>query len=428
MNPAIPKLVLVATAAVLAWANSQIYHLSFSGTGPKKERPSGSQPDRDSVAAMARSQKAESDRLSAETATAIEPAEDSKALGSTTKINWSQVESTDYKQYVKNLRALGFPEPLVRDILIADVDKLYAVREQALKPKLVPYDAPLSQRQNLAVTEEDWNRVKALWQLRVEKQGVLEQILGDYVPRDILRTPVSRNYEAYEYAISQLPPEKRDAVQMAQETEILVEGMHKTSIKDHAEELDAFRQSREQRDAALRAVLTPEEFEKYEMNTTPAGFELARRVIGMAPTDEEFQTMFRIAWKNWVDTGGVYGRWRAVSVPREQIAAADREMNDSLNAALGPDRFLDYKMAVSTIGQQMRNFGARFELPPAMIGQAFELQTQIDRLKQIRSWPSDAPSPAEQARPLQSQLQQLFGIELWQNWEAGKNLRVSLDP
>ena len=39
-----------------------------------------------------------------------------------------------------------------------------------------------------------------------------------YVPREILRTPISRNYEAYEYAISLLPVEKRDAVQLAQET------------------------------------------------------------------------------------------------------------------------------------------------------------------------------------------------------------------
>ena len=31
--------------------------------------------------------------------------------------------------------------------------------------------------------------------------------------------------------------------------------------------------------------------------------------------------MFRIAYKNWFDTGGVYGRWRAIPVPPEQIAA-----------------------------------------------------------------------------------------------------------
>jgi hypothetical protein len=67
-----------------------------------------------------------------------------------------------------------------------------------------------------------------------------------------------------------------------------------------------------------------------------------------------------IAYKNWLDTGGVYGRWRALPVPPAQIAAADAEMNASLREALGQDRFLDYQMAVSDTGQKMRNFGARF--------------------------------------------------------------------
>ena len=67
------------------------------------------------------------------------------------------------------------------------------------------------------------------------------------------------------------------------------------------------------------------------------------------------------AYKNWLDTGGVYGRWRADPVPPEQIA--DLAMNASLMDALGPDRFLDYQMAVSGTGQQMRNFAARFEVP-----------------------------------------------------------------
>ena len=348
--------------------------------------------------------------------------------------DWAKVETSDYKQYVRNLRALGFPEDLVRSIAIADVDKLYEPREQPIKPKLVAYDAPLSQRQTHDTSPEDWQRVKDLWQLRVEKQGVLEQILDSYVPREILRTPISRNYEAYEYALSLMPPEKRNAVQMAQETEILVEGMNNTSIRDDAAELEAFKQSCQDRDAALHRVLTPEEFERYEMNTTPAGTELARRTIGMEPTDEEFRAMFRVAYKNWFDTGGVYGRWRANPVPAEQIAAADQEMNASLKEALGPDRFLDYQMAVSGTGQQLRNFAARFNLPRSTVAQAFDLQTQVDQLARIRGPRPDGSAsiagqaPLRQVAPLQAQLQEVLGPQLWQAWETGRNLHVELDP
>jgi hypothetical protein len=231
-----------------------------------------------------------------------------------------------------------------------------------------------------------------------------------------------------------LPAEKRDAAQAAQETEIYVEGYNKSTIQDHAAELEAFKQSCQQRDQALLQALTPEEFERYEMNTTPAGTELARRTIGMQPTDDEFQQMFRIAYTNWVDTGGVYGRWRASPVPREQIVAADQQMNESLKSALGPDRFLDYQMAVSGTGQQMRNFAARFQLQRETMAQAFQLQTQIDQLSRtaVRTANPDSttgvPSPPPQVPDVQSQLQQILGPELWQDWMLGKDLRVNLDP
>ena len=47
-----------------------------------------------------------------------------------------------------NLRAIGFPEELIRSVIIADIDKLYAPREEALKVKPVPHDAPMDQRQS----------------------------------------------------------------------------------------------------------------------------------------------------------------------------------------------------------------------------------------------------------------------------------------
>jgi hypothetical protein len=42
--------------------------------------------------------------------------------------HWSQLESSDYQQYRDNLRAVGCPEATLRDILVADVERLYAQR------------------------------------------------------------------------------------------------------------------------------------------------------------------------------------------------------------------------------------------------------------------------------------------------------------
>jgi hypothetical protein len=40
--------------------------------------------------------------------------------------SWRQIESTDYRVYISNLRSIGCPEQTIRDIVKADVGNLYA--------------------------------------------------------------------------------------------------------------------------------------------------------------------------------------------------------------------------------------------------------------------------------------------------------------
>jgi len=426
MKARIAIFILTLTAAGLAFANWQLRRGPIGALEPSQSPLESATPSATRGSALASSPEIDSTTIP-------------RARPLPNSFDWTKIETTDYKRYVAHLRAVGFPEELIRTIIIADINKLYEPREAALKPRLIPYDAPLEQRQTHNISDDDWDRIRQLRAVRIEKQAALQEILGAYVPREIARTPISRNYEAYEYAISLMPEDKRNAVQMAQEDEIITEGFHKTRTPDRAEELEAFKRSREERDAALLKVLTPEEFERYEMNTTPAGTELARRVIGMEPSDDEFAAMFRIAYTNWVDTGGVYGRWRAVPVPSQKIAEANQVMDSNMKELLGPDRYLDYQMAISGNGQQLRNLAARFELPQDTIAQAFALQQQADQLsgqQQLRlryglqrEGAGDAgPSIEERMAEVQRQLANVLGPEAAQAWQQGRNLKVDLSP
>jgi hypothetical protein len=51
-------------------------------------------------------------------------------------LRWSQLYSSDYHNYVKNLRAIGCPEPTVRAIVTADVDSVYQLIASQLEQKL----------------------------------------------------------------------------------------------------------------------------------------------------------------------------------------------------------------------------------------------------------------------------------------------------
>jgi hypothetical protein len=50
--------------------------------------------------------------------------------------HWSQLESSDYRTYVKNLRKIGCPEVTLRAIVTADVDAAYRQRSRELEQQL----------------------------------------------------------------------------------------------------------------------------------------------------------------------------------------------------------------------------------------------------------------------------------------------------
>src|SRR6266850_5923357 len=50
----------------------------------------------------------------------------------TNQFRWRQLETEDYRAYIARLRAIGCPEQTIRDIVIADLDKLMAPRVEAI--------------------------------------------------------------------------------------------------------------------------------------------------------------------------------------------------------------------------------------------------------------------------------------------------------
>lgn len=90
------------------------------------------------------------DQRPAATQSAVMPSEVRARLGNTGEprreavppatFRWSQLESSDYRVYVKNLRAIGCPELTLQAIVQADVHAACEVRIEALKEKIAELD------------------------------------------------------------------------------------------------------------------------------------------------------------------------------------------------------------------------------------------------------------------------------------------------
>jgi len=90
---------------------------------------------------------------------------------------WSQLYSSDYHKYVKNLRAIGCPEPTVRAIVTADVDSVYQIIASRLEQKLAALaKTSFSDQLNSAGSEQSLH--DSLQKLPAEEAAKIADLLG----------------------------------------------------------------------------------------------------------------------------------------------------------------------------------------------------------------------------------------------------------
>ena len=107
----------------------------------------------------------------------VEAAAELKSTESQKQFDWRQLESTDYRAFIKNLRASGSPEQTVRDIVIAEINRLFDSKEKAAAlTNHVEYwrmgDVLPRQRVKVKLTEQH-ERFES------ERMAILEELLGE---------------------------------------------------------------------------------------------------------------------------------------------------------------------------------------------------------------------------------------------------------
>ena len=61
-------------------------------------------------------------------------------------VPWRLIASADYRQYIANLRAVGCPDWLVRDIIVADIDDFYDQKSRTDPVYFEPWQGETSRR------------------------------------------------------------------------------------------------------------------------------------------------------------------------------------------------------------------------------------------------------------------------------------------
>jgi len=258
--------------------------------------------------------------------------------------SWQEVESADYPAYIANLRYIGCPEQTIRDIIIADVNALYARKRAA---EMVTPD------QQWWRPEPDTNVVQVAAEksraLEDERRTLLTRLLGqNWESGDIvsLPRPTRPGIVLDGPVLGTLPHEIKQAVQEAnirseERLQAYLDAQRREGKTADPVELAKLRQQTREE---LARVLAPPQLEEYLLRYSEEASSL-RNQLGQLrffdATPEEFRAIFRAQ-----DTIDQQLQLLSGNDPNSlaQRKALEDQRENAVKIALGSKRYEEYQM------------------------------------------------------------------------------------
>jgi hypothetical protein len=331
---------------------------------------------------------------------------------------WQQIESEDYHTYVANLRHIGCPESIIRDIIIADVTALFERRKAS----------------EIVTPEQQWWRsvpdpiviqsaAAQAEALNSERDTLLADLLGpDWQPADNdeidpLHFPLDGPI------LGRLPPETRKALReiesqaYEQAHNYLTDRAAENQPPDPAE----LARLRRQTHAQLAEALSSAELEEYLLRYSANAHHLRSELKGVDVTPEEFKRLFRE--REALDQELILFAGRNDPATEKWKQELVRKKQNSIRQTLSPERYALYSFSQDPLFRQARAstelIGADPELvlPLYLIRQVTEEETQ-----RLRQNPDLTPEQRAAALELvlteqNNSLRKLLGDEAFERYQ-----------
>lgn len=313
---------------------------------------------------------------------------------------WAQLESRDYRQYVANLKAIGCPWDTLKDIIIADLNTLYA-------PRLAQLRAPM-EREAWWLTESStrrtrWGNDAEASRLEAEKRVILRELLG--IDEVEALNAVWGVDEQTQQDLSCVPPEKRGDI-----AEINVTYDHREvevttrSLGIYDREVDMeIKRIRQERRAAMAKILTPTELFEFDLRFSRTAEDLRNHSPGFEYNEAEFRAAFAAVDKfesEFGEDGRAYDR----RDPEQRAArdAARETMKNEVKQALGEQRYTGWRRSQDQDFRMTYDFTHAWSMPDSVAFQVYELKEQgLAAASAIRN---DANVSSEQGRAMRREI------------------------
>lgn len=330
---------------------------------------------------------------------------------------WNQIESDDYPTYIANLRAIGCPEATIRDIIVADVNQLFARRRAT---EIVTAEQQWWRPEpDLDVTQAALAKLKAL---ENDRRSLLSGLLGAEWESSYYPYPAPTGNPLDGPLLGALSPQVKNAVheiesRSQERRQAYLETLQKDGKPPDPAELERLRQ---QTRAELAQVLGPDQLEEYLLRYSNNANALRTDIRGFEGTPEEFRNLFRARDSIDQQLQALAGANDPASTQRRKELEQQRDA--AIRDIIGTDRFQLYKLNQDPLFRDSRALVQQLGAASEKLLPLYEINhtTEVEQ-RRIRT---DATlTPEERTEALhaiqasrENVLRKLFGEEAYERY------------
>jgi hypothetical protein len=308
-------------------------------------------------------------------------------LVSATPFHWNQVESEDYETYIANLRGIGCPEPTIRDIIVAEVNQLFARRRAT----------------EIATPDQQWWRsnpdpevvraaARELASLESERRVLLTHLLGDdwHSAGNAFPVDEADPNPLNGPLLGTLDPDVkagvRDVTRIADQR--LQDYLDRTRANGESPNPAELARLGQQARAELALLLPPSHLEEYLLRYSDDAGLLRDQLQGIDVSPDQFRSLFRARDEaTQVLISNSSGNL-SPSTARE----IETNLNATIRETLGQEAFEYYQLNQDEAFQQARHTIEQLDADPAAVLPLYEINRLSDaEARRIENDPTLTP-------------------------------------
>ncbi|HEX7859818.1 MAG TPA: hypothetical protein VF773_05815 [Verrucomicrobiae bacterium] len=309
-----------------------------------------------------------------------EPAPAPVIVVRTNAFNWEQLEAEDYRSYIQRLRGIGCPEQTIRDIVIADLEKLMAPRVQEIEGHKEPPKYWKPDRKELIRTVDVLEKSSKKQEVDFEKREIIRELLGVDLAAE--RTKATGETDFYEERLTFLDADKRTRVRMIMEKANREEiALREKSWLENdeltPEERQKLREIAAAKEREVAGLLSPEELDQYHLWFSDSAYKVRDSFFAMEPSEQDFLAIYQLQREfdsEWTskDTNSLTPNERAL------YEKAQSDYEAKIREQLGEDRYDEYRRSRDDDYQQLQAAAAQFGLNTGIASEVYGFKKVLE--------------------------------------------------